>query len=38
MYMERVTYGVNGEAVEYLEAVWHGERYDFKVSLSRPQA
>ena len=37
MYMERVTYGVNGEAVEYLEAVWHGERYDFTVSLSRPQ-
>jgi GntR family transcriptional regulator len=37
MYMERVTYGVRGEAVEYLEAVWHGERYDFTVSLSRPQ-
>jgi GntR family transcriptional regulator len=36
MYMERVTYDVNGNAVEYLEAVWHGERYDFTVSLSRP--
>ena len=38
MYMERLTYGVNGEPIEYLEAVWHGERYDFKVALSRPQA
>jgi GntR family transcriptional regulator len=38
MYMERVTYDVNGQAVEYLEAVWHGDRYDFSVSLSRPQA
>lgn len=37
MYMERVTYDANGKAVEYLEAVWHGERYDFSVSLSRPQ-
>jgi GntR family transcriptional regulator len=35
MYMERVTYAVSGEAVEYLEAVWRGDRYDFKVSLSR---
>lgn len=35
MYMERVTYAVGGEAVEYLEAVWRGDRYDFKVSLSR---
>ena len=25
-----------GEAVEYLEAVWRGDRYDFKVTLSRP--
>jgi GntR family transcriptional regulator len=35
MYMERVTYAVSGEAVEYLEAVWRGDRYDFKVALSR---
>jgi GntR family transcriptional regulator len=35
MDMERVTYAVSGEAVEYLEAVWRGDRYDFKVSLSR---
>ena len=35
MYMERVTYAVSGEAVEYLEAVWRGDRYDFKVTLSR---
>jgi GntR family transcriptional regulator len=38
MYMERVTYAVTGQAVEYLEAVWRGDRYDFKVSLSRAQA
>jgi GntR family transcriptional regulator len=37
MYMERVTYTVTGHAVEYLEAVWRGDRYDFKVSLSRAQ-
>lgn len=37
MYMERVTYVVTGQAVEYLEAVWRGDRYDFKVSLSRAQ-
>jgi GntR family transcriptional regulator len=36
MYMERVTYAANGIAVEYLEAVWRGDRYDFKVTLSRP--
>jgi GntR family transcriptional regulator len=35
MYMERVTYDVTGQAVEYLEAVWRGDRYDFDVSLSR---
>jgi GntR family transcriptional regulator len=37
MYMERSTYAANGAAVEYLEAVWRGDRYDFKVTLSRPQ-
>jgi GntR family transcriptional regulator len=36
MYMERVTYAASGETVEYLEAVWRGDRYDFKVTLSRP--
>lgn len=35
MYMERVTYAADGVAVEYLEAVWRGDRYDFKVTLSR---
>jgi GntR family transcriptional regulator len=35
MHMERVTYAVTGQAVEYLEAAWRGDRYDFKVSLSR---
>jgi GntR family transcriptional regulator len=37
MYMERVTCAVTGEAVECLEAVWRGGRYDFAVSLARPQ-
>jgi GntR family transcriptional regulator len=37
MAMERVTYAANGQAVEYLEAVWRGDRYDFTVSLTRPQ-
>ena len=38
MYMERVTYAATGQAVEYLEAVWRGDRYDFTVTLSRAQA
>jgi len=37
IYMERVTYAVTGVAVEYLEAAWRGDRYDFKVSMMRPQ-
>jgi GntR family transcriptional regulator len=36
MDMERITYAANGVPVEYLEAVWRGDRYDFKVTLSRP--
>lgn len=36
MYMERTTYAADGIAVEYLEAVWRGDRYDFKVTLTRP--
>jgi len=37
MYTERITSAANGTPVEYLEAVWRGDRYDFKVSLARPQ-
>lgn len=37
MAMERVTYAASGRAVEYLDAVWRGDRYDFTVSLTRPQ-
>jgi GntR family transcriptional regulator len=37
MSMVRVTYAASGEAVEYLEAVWRGDRYDFTVTLTRPQ-
>ena len=36
MHAERTTYAANGVAVEYLEAVWRGDRYDFKVTLTRP--
>ena len=36
MYTERITYAANGAPAEYLEAVWRGDRYDFKVTLSRP--
>ena len=36
MYSERVSYATTGIAVEYLEAVWRGDRYDFKVALARP--
>jgi GntR family transcriptional regulator len=36
MYSERVTYAANGAAVEYLEAAWRGDRYDFTVRLVRP--
>jgi GntR family transcriptional regulator len=37
MDMERISYAANGVAVEYVEAVWRGDRYDFKVTLSRPR-
>jgi GntR family transcriptional regulator len=36
MHAERITYAANGTAVEYLEAVWRGDRYDIKVTLTRP--
>ena len=36
MYSERVSYSSTGIPVEYLEAVWRGDRYDFKVALARP--
>lgn len=36
MCCERTTYSSIGTAVEYLEAVWRGDRYDFKVTLTRP--
>lgn len=35
MYVERVTYSVEGTPIEYLESVWRGDRYDFKVTLTR---
>ena len=36
LYAARTTYAADGQAVEYLEAVWRGDRYDFKVTLTRP--
>jgi len=36
MHAERITYAANGIPVEYLDAVWRGDRYDFKVTLTRP--
>ena len=36
MYSQRVSYDATGIPVEYLEAVWRGDRYDFKVALARP--
>jgi GntR family transcriptional regulator len=36
MHTERITYAANGLPVEYLDAVWRGDRYDFKVRLTRP--
>ena len=36
MHAERITYAASGLAVEYLEAVWRGDQYDFKVTLTRP--
>lgn len=38
MVAERITYGADGRAIEYLEAAWRGDRYDFRVTLTRPQA
>lgn len=37
MVAERITYAADSRPVEYLEAVWRGDRYDFKVTLVRPQ-
>lgn len=36
MHTERITYAASGVPVEYLDAVWRGDRYDFKVTLTRP--
>ncbi len=36
MVAERITYAADGRAVEYLEAIWRGDRYDFTVTLARP--
>lgn len=35
LYVERVTFSMEGIPIEYLESVWRGDRYDFTVSLSR---
>jgi GntR family transcriptional regulator len=33
LYMERTTYAATGVPVEYLEAVWRGDRYDMRVTM-----
>jgi len=38
MAAERITYAANGTPVEYLEATWRGDRYDFVLALSRPSS
>ena len=38
MYAERITCASTGTPIEYLEAVWRGDRYDFTVTLTRPPA
>ena len=35
LYVERTTYAASGAPVEYLEAVWRGDRYDVRVTLGR---
>ncbi|MHB9032290.1 MAG: GntR family transcriptional regulator [Anaerolineae bacterium] len=35
LYIERISYTVEGIPIEYLEAVWRGDRYDSTVTLSR---
>ena len=35
LYIERITYAATGTPVEYLEAVWRGDRYDMRVTLRR---
>lgn len=36
LYCERTTYSRDGAAMEFLQAVWRGDRYDFTVNLTRP--
>jgi GntR family transcriptional regulator len=36
LYCERTTYSRDGAAMEFLRAVWRGDRYDFTVNLARP--
>jgi GntR family transcriptional regulator len=36
MVSQRVSYASTGIPVEYLEAIWRGDRYDFTVTLARP--
>lgn len=36
LYCERITYSRAGAAMEFLQAVWRGDRYDLTVNLTRP--
>jgi GntR family transcriptional regulator len=37
LYVERITYTVEGIPIEYLESVWRGDRYDFTVNLTQSE-
>jgi GntR family transcriptional regulator len=38
LYVERITYTVEGIPIEYLESVWRGDRYDFTVNLTQEKS
>jgi GntR family transcriptional regulator len=35
IYLERITFSLEGEPVEFLQSVWRSDEYDFEFSLSR---
>jgi GntR family transcriptional regulator len=37
MCAERLTFAANGKPVEYLDAVWRGDRYEFAVAMGRKE-
>jgi DNA-binding GntR family transcriptional regulator len=35
MCAERLTFAANGKVVEFLDAVWRGDRFEFAVAMGR---